>query len=75
MIERFDRNRDAYLRGQYNEAMVRGEYIDPFFIALGWDVHNTAGYAEAYPGAPGEAPRRHHFPRPWRPALLRKASR
>ena len=48
LVERFDRNRDAYLRGQYNEAMVRGEYIDPFFIALGWDVHNTAGYTEAY---------------------------
>jgi len=27
---------------------VRREFIDPFFEALGWDVTNKAGYAEAY---------------------------
>ena len=47
------RSRKPPLRSQYNEAMVRTEYIDPFFIALGWDVHNTAGYGP-------QAPRRHH---------------
>ncbi|MBN1485306.1 MAG: N-6 DNA methylase [Chloroflexia bacterium] len=48
LIERFGRNRDAYLSGQYKETQVRVEFIDPLFIALGWDVHNTKGYAEAY---------------------------
>ena len=48
LVERFDRNRDAYRSGGYNETQVRVELIDPLFIALGWDVHNAAGYAEAY---------------------------
>ena len=48
LIERFDRNRDAYRSGQYNETQVRREFIDPFFEALGWDVNNRQGYAEAY---------------------------
>jgi len=48
LVERFDRNRDAYRHAQYNETQVRLEFIDPLFMALGWDVHNTSGYAEAY---------------------------
>lgn len=48
LIERFDRNIAAYKSGQYNETQVRREFIDPFFEALGWDVNNTQGYAEAY---------------------------
>ena len=48
LVERFRRNRDDYRGGRYKEAQVRNEFIDPLFIALGWDVHNTAGYAEAY---------------------------
>ncbi len=48
LIERFERNRDAYRSGQYNETQLRREFIDPFFRALGWDVDNEQGYAEAY---------------------------
>jgi len=48
LIERFERNRDAYRSSDYNEAQVRLELINPFFKALGWDVYNEAGYAEAY---------------------------
>jgi len=48
LIERFDRNLDAYKSGAYNETQTRHEFIDPFFEALGWDVNNTAGNAEAY---------------------------
>ena len=40
LVERFHRNRDAYRSGHYNETQVRHEFIDPFFIALGWDVNN-----------------------------------
>lgn len=47
LVARFERNRKAYRSGQYNETQVRVELIDPLFIALGWDVHNEAGYAEA----------------------------
>ncbi len=48
LVERFERNREAYQSGQYNETQVREEFINPFFGALGWDVHNKKGYAEAY---------------------------
>jgi len=48
LAERFDKYVDAYMRGKYNEAQVRREFVDPFFQALGWDVDNKQGYAEAY---------------------------
>ncbi|MEW5989091.1 MAG: N-6 DNA methylase [Chloroflexota bacterium] len=48
LVERFGRNQEAYRRGAYNETQVRREFIDPFFKALGWDVDNEKGYAEAY---------------------------
>ena len=48
LVERFIRNRDAYLSGGYNEAQVRQEFINPMFIELGWDIFNEAGFAEAY---------------------------
>ncbi|MGR3317948.1 MAG: Eco57I restriction-modification methylase domain-containing protein [Candidatus Anammoxibacter sp.] len=48
LIERFDRNIEAYKQGSYNETQIRREFIDPFFEELGWDVSNKNGYAEAY---------------------------
>ena len=48
LLERFERNLPAYKQGQYNETQVRREFIDPLFGALGWDVANVKGYAEAY---------------------------
>src|SRR5437763_4272889 len=48
LIERFDRNRNAYRSEQYNEARLRIEFVNPFFEALGWDINNKQGYAEAY---------------------------
>jgi len=32
----------------YNETQVRREFLDPFFEALGWDIANKQGHAEAY---------------------------
>ena len=48
LIKRFERNIEAYHNVAYNETQVRQEFINPFFEALGWDVANKAGYAEAY---------------------------
>jgi len=48
LIARFDLHRDAYRSGAYNETQLRREFIDPFFKALGWDIDNAAGNAEAY---------------------------
>ena len=48
LVERFERNREAYKSPTYNETQLRREFLDPFFEALGWDVNNRQGYAEAY---------------------------
>ncbi|MGD0877791.1 MAG: N-6 DNA methylase [Anaerolineales bacterium] len=48
LVERFEENRDSYRSGKYNETQLRREFLDPFFEALGWDVFNKQGYAEAY---------------------------
>jgi hypothetical protein len=48
LVERFGRNRDTYRQPGYKEAQLRQEFIDPFFEALGWDMSNKQGYAEAY---------------------------
>lgn len=48
LIAKFDQNLDAYHTTAYGETEVRVEFINPFFEALGWDVANRAGYAEAY---------------------------
>ena len=48
LVDRFNRNLDAYRSDEYNEARLRREFIDPFFRALGWDVDNESGAAEAY---------------------------
>ena len=48
LVARFREHREDYQRQAYNEAQVRREFIDPFFKALGWDVFNENGLAEAY---------------------------
>jgi hypothetical protein len=48
LIQRFQGNRAAYVSGPYNETQLRREFLDPLFIALGWDVANVSGAAEAY---------------------------
>lgn len=48
LTRRFHEQIDSYSATTYNETQVRREFVDPFFKALGWDVDNTQGYAEAY---------------------------
>ena len=55
LIDRFQRNLPAYKSGKYNETQARVEFVDPLFMALGWDVHNEKGYAEAYKDVVHEA--------------------
>ena len=47
LVEHFARNADVYRRN-LNETEVRVQFIDPFFEALGWDIHNKKHYAENY---------------------------
>lgn len=48
LVKRFGDQIEAYKNGKYNETQVRVEFIDPFFKALGWDIHNEQGLAPAY---------------------------
>jgi len=48
LVKRFGEQIEAYKSGKYNETQVRVEFIDPFFEALGWDIHNQQGLAPAY---------------------------
>jgi hypothetical protein len=48
LVQRFDEQKDSYKKSDYNETLARRDFIDPFFKALGWDIDNSQGYAEAY---------------------------
>ncbi len=48
LVERFREHVDEYKSGGYNEHQTRIDYINPFFKALGWDMDNEQGLAEAY---------------------------
>ncbi len=48
LVTRFEEQFDSYKQADYNETLTRRDFIDPFFKALGWDVDNSQGYAEAY---------------------------
>jgi len=48
LVHRFREHSESYRSPSYNETQVRREFVDPFFKALGWDVDNEQGYAEAY---------------------------
>ncbi|MGB2847626.1 MAG: DNA methyltransferase, partial [Saprospiraceae bacterium] len=48
LITRFDEQLPSYKKADYNETQTRKDFIDPFFEALGWDMNNKSGHAEAY---------------------------
>jgi len=48
LVERFGEQIESYKKADYNETLTRRDFIDPFFKALGWDIDNEQGYAEAY---------------------------
>lgn len=48
LVLRFEEQHSSYKKADYNEALTRKDFIDPFFKALGWDMDNSNGYAEAY---------------------------
>ena len=48
LVTRFEEQFRSYKNSEYNETLTRRDFIDPFFKALGWDIDNESGYAEAY---------------------------
>ncbi|HTP03487.1 MAG TPA: type I restriction endonuclease, partial [Anaerolineales bacterium] len=55
LVDRFRENLEAYKSSRYNETQARREFIDPLFTALGWDIDNRQGLAEAYKDVVHEA--------------------
>ncbi|MEI8002820.1 MAG: hypothetical protein WCG94_00635 [Methanothrix sp.] len=39
LVEQFDRDQDIYKSKNFNETQLRTIFINPFFEALGWDMH------------------------------------
>ena len=48
LVKRFNDHRDSYHAGKYNETQLRRDFLDPLFVALGWDVSNQKNYSERY---------------------------
>ena len=48
LIDNFQTHISDYKKMSYKEDRLRKEYLDPFFEALGWDMANKQGHAEAY---------------------------
>jgi hypothetical protein len=48
LVERFTEQLPSYKKSDYNETQTRLEFINPFFKALGWDMNNSQGNAQAY---------------------------
>ncbi len=48
LVKRFEEQLPSYKNSNYNETSTRRDFIDPFFKALGWDMDNKQGAAEAY---------------------------
>jgi len=47
-VQQFSDQIESYKSPRYNETQLRREFLDPLFKCLGWDIDNSAGYAEAY---------------------------
>lgn len=48
LVDKFERNIEAYKNPSFKEEMLKQEFINPFFKALGWDVDNVSGAAPQY---------------------------
>lgn len=48
LVTRFADQISSYKKADFNEHKTRVELINPFFKALGWDVDNKDGNADAY---------------------------
>jgi len=48
LIEKFSSQIDYYKSLNYNETQTRQDFINPLFLALGWDIDNTKQKIETY---------------------------
>ena len=47
-IDRFNQQSDHIRSPDYNETLIRIDFINPLMSALGWDIDNRQGFAEQY---------------------------
>lgn len=43
LVGKYDAERDFYLTNEYNETLLRSDFLDPLFELLGWDIKNAEG--------------------------------
>lgn len=48
LIERFTQQSDQVCSPDYNETLLRIDFINPLMRELGWDIDNTQSFAEQY---------------------------
>ena len=48
LVTRFKNNMHHYKTPEYNETEIRTEFIDKFFMCLGWDVDNENGIQDSH---------------------------
>ncbi|HET6247173.1 MAG TPA: hypothetical protein VFE47_05680 [Tepidisphaeraceae bacterium] len=48
LIDRFTQQADQVRSPDYNETLIRIDYINPLMSELGWDIDNHQGFAERY---------------------------
>ena len=48
LVDNFDQNRSAFLSPHYKEAQLRQDFLDPFFVALGWQLTSIESVADAF---------------------------
>jgi predicted type IV restriction endonuclease len=48
LIDRFNQQSDQIRSPDYNETLIRIDFINPLMSELGWDIDNHQGFAEQY---------------------------
>ncbi len=48
LIDRFTQQADQLRSPDYNETLIRADFINPLMSELGWDIDNSQGFAEQY---------------------------
>ena len=65
LVDRFEQQSDQVRSPDYNETLIRIDFINPLMSELGWDIDNRQGFAERYREDVHEtAPRSPGRPRP-----------